>query len=126
MKVDDLEYKFENILMGYSLYFQDTNIPKNHQACLADPNRYPTDYLKYTRLAEYLIKAINFLRRLVPNSEFFKYEEALSEIPGEAFKKGFRKSQQGKDNSFGQETKIGLYCMARHGNSNLPIIGITL
>ena len=83
-------------------------------------------YLKYTSLAEYLSKAINFPRRLVPNSEFVKDDEALADISGEKFKKGCHRSQQGKDNGFGKEKKIGLYCTARHSNSHLPLIGLTL
>ena len=37
---------------------------------------------------------------------------------GEKIKKGCRRRQQGKDNIFGQETKIVLYRTARRGNSN--------
>ena len=44
----------------------------------------------------------------MPKIEFLKDEAALAEILGEIFKKGFHRSQKGKDNSFGQETKIGL------------------
>ena len=107
--------------MGYSIYIRDTNTPKNHQACLANTNKDPTGYLKYTSLAEYLIKAINFLRRLVTNSEFLKDDEALAEILGETFKKGCRRSQQRKYNSFVQETNIGIYCTERNGNSHFNL-----
>ena len=117
MKVDYLEDEVENMLMDYSIYMRDTNIPKNHQACLDDPNKDHMGYLKYTSLVEYLSKDINFLRKLVPNSDLFKDEEALADILGEKFKKGYHRRQQVKDNSFGQETKICLYCTARHGNS---------
>ena len=93
MKMDDLEDEVEKKIMGYySLYIQDTNVPKNQQACLVDPNKYPMGYLEYTSLVEYLIKAINFLRRILPNSEFFKYEESLPDISGAIFKKGCRRS----------------------------------
>ena len=51
MKIDDLEDKVENILMGYYLYNRYTKIPNNHQACLADHNKDPTGYLKYTNIA---------------------------------------------------------------------------
>ena len=52
MKMDDLEDEVEKILMGCYLYIQYTNIPKNHQACLANHNKDPTGYLKYTLLSE--------------------------------------------------------------------------
>ena len=112
--------------MGYSLYIEDTNILKNRQACLSDHNKYPMGYLKYTSLAEYLRKAINLQRRLVPNSEFLKDEEALADILGENFNKVFRRSQQRKDNIFGQE-KI-LVSIAWQGTviNILPLIGLTL
>ena len=117
----DLEDEVETIIMGYSLYIPDTNIPKNHQACLSDPNKDPTGYLKYTSLAEYLRKVINFMRRRVPKNEFLKDEETLAEISGGGgvgVKKVCRRIQQGKDNSFDQETNIGIYLTARHGNLN--------
>ena len=117
MNTDDLEEDAENILTGYSLYLRDTNIPKNHQACLADPNKEPTGLLIYTGLTQYLSKAINLVRKLVPNSEFLKDEVAVADISGANFKRGCHRSQQGKDDSFGQETKIGLYRTARHGKS---------
>lgn len=117
MNTDDLEEDAENILTGYSLYLRDTNIPKNHQACLADPNKEPTGFLMYTGLTQYLSKAINLVRKLVPDSEFLKDEDAVADISGAKFKKGCHRSQQGKDDSFGQETKIGLYRTARHGKS---------
>ena len=50
--------------------------------------------------------------------QFLKDEEALAEILGAKFKKGCHRIQQGKDNIFGQETKICIYYMARHCNSD--------
>ena len=76
----------------------------------------PYRYFNCTSLAEYLRKAINFLRKLVPNSELLKDEEAPAEILGELFNMGCCKRQQVKDNIFGQETKIGLYRTARHSD----------
>ena len=52
MKMYDLEDEVEKNLMGYYLYIQYTNIPKNHQACLANHNKDPTGYLKYALLSE--------------------------------------------------------------------------
>ena len=72
---------------------------------------------KYTSIAEYFSKAMNFLKRLLSNSKFLKGDEVLAEILAENFKKCFYRIQKVKDNSFGQETNIGLYCTARHGNS---------
>jgi hypothetical protein len=117
MKKEDLEEDVENMLTGYSLYLRDTNIPKNHQICLANPDKEPTGYLVYTGLTEYLSKTINLLRKLLPDNEFLKDKDAIADISGAKFRKGCQRSQQKKDNSFGQETKIGLYRTARHGHS---------
>ena len=59
LKIDDLKDDVEKILMGYSLYIRDTNIQKNHQACLADNKKYFMGYLKFISFTEYLIKDIN-------------------------------------------------------------------
>ena len=117
-KMEDLEDEFENILIGYSLYIKDTNTPKNHQAYTANNNKDPTGHLKYIILAEYLRKAINLMRSFFPNRELSKDDEALADILGSNFKKSWHRIQQGKYNIFGQETKICIYYMARHCNSD--------
>ena len=71
-KMEDLEDEFEKILIGYSLYIQDTNTPKNHQAYIANNNKDPTGHLKYIILAEYLRKAINLMRRFFSKQRVIK------------------------------------------------------
>lgn len=110
---DDLE----NILTGYSYYLCNTNIPVNFKKYLADPELEPTQFMVYSGLKTYLSKALNLLQKLLPNHEFWKNEEAVADITGASFEKACRRSQQKKDANFGQESKVGLYRIARYGRS---------
>jgi len=106
----------ENIMTGYSVYLQNTNIPVNHRAYLNDTTKLPTSFLKFTTLKEYLSKAINLMTKTFPDNEFLKDKEAVGDISGKKFAKACKRKQQEKEDSFGHESKIGLYRVARHGS----------
>lgn len=113
---EDLDYDAENILTGYSLFLRNTNIPVNHQKCLADPTITVTSYLKYSSLTEYLGKIIVLLKKKLPENDFLKDKAAVDDISGIKFQKACKRKQQQKDDTFGHESKIGLYREARHGS----------
>ena len=110
---EDLDYDAENILTGYSLFLRNTNIPVNHQKCLADPTITVTSYLKYSSLTEYLGKIIVLLKKKLPENDFLKDKAAVDDISGIKFQKACKRKQQQKDDTFGHESKIGLYREAR-------------
>ena len=112
----ELAEDMENIMTGYSMYLQNTNIPVNHKLYLNDTTKVPTSFLKYTTLKEYLGKAILLMSKTFPDNEFLKDEEAVGDISGKKFEKACKRNQQQKDDSFGHESKIGLYRVARHGS----------
>ena len=113
---EDLDYDAENILTGYSIFLQNTNIPVNHQRCLADPNIIVTSYLKHTTLTEYLGKIIVLFKKKLCDNEFLNDQAAVDDISGAKFKKACKREQQKKDDTFGHESKIGLYREQRHGS----------
>ena len=89
-----LSDELEDILTGYSLYLCNTLIPKNHVKYLADKsNSTPSEYMKYTGLTEYLSKAIQLLKKVVPGSELWDDKEALEDISGAKFKRACKRSQ---------------------------------
>ena len=110
MDLKSLEEDAENILTGYSNYICNTNIPHNHKQISSDRNVDPSNgYMKYTGLKEYLSKALNLLKKMVPDSEFWKDDDAVKDISGASFAKACKRAQTKKDYTFGQESKIGLY-----------------
>lgn len=83
----ELDEDMENIMTGYSVYLQNTNIPVNHRAYLNDTTKLPTSFLKYTTLKEYLSKAVNLMTKTFPDNEFLKDKEAVGDISGKKFEK---------------------------------------
>jgi hypothetical protein len=75
----------------------------------------PTSFLKYTGLNEYLSRAFLVLKKICPKNECWNDGDGLSNISGEKFKRACQRSQSKKDDSFGQESKVGLYRKARYG-----------
>lgn len=114
MHVDRLDAEAEDILRGYSLWLCDTNIPKNHN----NPNREHREgasYMAYSGLREYLSKTILVLKDILPDNPFLMDQDELDLISGDSFKKRCMRSQMKKSDTFGVESKIGLYRVARHG-----------
>ena len=56
------------------------------------------------------------MTKTFPDNEFLKDKEAVGDISGKKFEKACKRKQQEKDDSFGHESKIGLYRVARHGS----------
>jgi hypothetical protein len=92
----------------------DTNIPKNH-ANARDKGDDTATYMAYSGLKDYLSKTINVLKNLLPDNAFLHDEEELGLISGAQFERGYKRSQMRKSDTFGVESKIGLYRIARYG-----------
>ena len=120
MNIEQLDESVRNILTAYSYWLRDTNIPKHHETYLAHPDREPKGYLKHGSLKEYLSKAINLLRKLIPDSEFWEDEEYISDISGASFERGCKRRQLEKQDTFGEESKIGLYFKSRNTMGPTP------
>ena len=119
--IEELNEECENILMGYSHYLRNTNIPLYHKRFLKNPELIPTQFMTHSGLMNYLSKAINLFRKLLgTRNEFLNNEEAVQDISGVKFARACKRSQQGKDSTFGIESKIGLYRVARLGASGCP------
>ena len=92
VSIDDMNWMTYDIKLGkkWSISFTFKTSTSLRTINLVSPNhnKYPMGYFKCTKLVEYLIKAINLLRRLVPNRKFLKYEEDLAEVSGEKLNKG--------------------------------------
>jgi hypothetical protein len=93
---------------------RDTNIPKNH-ANTRDKGDDTATYMAYSGLKDYLSKTINVLKNLLPDNAFLHDEEELGLISGAQFERGCKRSQMCKSDTFGVESKIGLYRIARYG-----------
>ena len=69
ISMEQLKEGVEDILTGYSLYLCNTNIPKNHEKYLLDKDAPPpNDFMKFSGLTEYLSKAIQLLKKIMPDS----------------------------------------------------------
>ena len=86
----------EGYLTGYSSFLCNTNIPVNHKRYLENPELVPDKFLKYSGLHEYLSKAINLLKTLCSDNEFWDDEEGLENIPEAKFKRACQRSQAKK------------------------------
>ena len=60
-------------------------------------------------------KTILVLKELLPDNPFLNDKDEIDLISGESFKKRCMRSQMKKSDTFGVESKIGLYRVARHG-----------
>ena len=121
-EIDDIDMRIietdiESFLTGFSYWLCNTNIPANHQKYLENPDLIPTSFLTAGSLKGYLGKVIQMLRKLFPEDEFWEEEDRVSNISGTKFEKACKRAQKKKDDSFGQESKIGLYRKARHESS---------
>ena len=99
--IDDIELEFisddmEGYLTGYSSFLCNTNIPVNHKRYLENPELVPDKFLKYSGLHEYLSKAINLLKTLCSDNEFWDDEEGLANISEAKFKRACQRSQAKK------------------------------
>ena len=119
-----LNEEVEDILTGYSLWLCDTNIPKNYDGA-RDNNKKndkqtstATSYMAYSGLKEYLHKTILVLKNILPNNSFLNDDEELDLISGKKFEKACKRSQANKSDTFGVESKVGLYREARHGGAD--------
>jgi hypothetical protein len=93
----------------------DTNLPKNHTKA-RDKGEDTATYMAYSGLKDYLSKTIHVLKNLLPNNAFLHDDEDEIElISGAKFEKGCKRSQMRKSDTFGVESKIGLYRVARYG-----------
>ena len=119
--LDMISDDMESFLTGYSNYLCHTNIPANHKKFIEQPDLVPTQFLKYTGLREYLSKAFLLLEKLCPDDEFWNDDVGIKNISGEKFKKACQRSQAKKTDSFGQESKVGLYRKARYGRVVDPL-----
>jgi hypothetical protein len=67
-------------------------------------------------LKDYLSKTIHVLKDLLPNNAFLHDDEDEIELISCAkFEKGCKRSHMRKSDTFGVESKIGLYRVARYG-----------
>lgn len=114
MQLDELDADAEDILRGLSLWMRDTNIPKNH-AKARDKGEDTATYMAYSGLKDYLSKIIHVLKDLLPDNAFLHDEDEIELISGAQFEKGCKRSQMRKSDTFGVESKIGLYRVARYG-----------
>jgi hypothetical protein len=114
MELDELDADAEDILRGYSLWLRDTNIPKNH-AGARDKGEVTATYMAYSGLKDYLSKTIQVLKDLLPDNQFLSDDNEIELISGVQFEKGCKRSQMRKSDTFGVESKIGLYRVARYG-----------
>ena len=64
-------------------------------------------------------KAILLLKKLIKDNDFWQDEEGLTDISGVKLRKACKRSQQMKDDHFGQESKIGLYRVASKGRISI-------
>ena len=112
-----LDDDMESFLTGYSYWLRNTNIPQNHKKFVENPELVPETFLVYTTLREYLSKAILLMKKLFPDNEFLKDEDAVGDISGAKFAKACKRAQSKKDQTFGQESKVGLYRRARYGHT---------
>ena len=117
--LDLLNDDMESFLTGYSYYLQNTNIPQNHKRFVQNPDLVPETFMVYSGLKEYLGKAILLMKKLFPDNEFLKDDDAVSDISGAKFAKACKRAQSKskKDQTFGQESKVGLYRRARYGRT---------
>ena len=114
-KIEHLDADVEDILWGYcSMWLRDTNIPKNHVQA-RNEKKETTSYMNYTGLNEYLSKTIIALKELLPDHPFLNDKRELDLISGDKFEKACKRSQMNKSDTFGVESKVGLYRVARHG-----------
>ena len=93
---------------------RDTNIHKNH-AKARDKGEDTATYMTYSGVKDYLSKTIHVLKDLLPGNAFLHYEDEIELISGAKFEKGCKRSQMHKSDTFGVESKIGLYRVARYG-----------
>ena len=70
-------------------------------------------------------KAILLLKKLIKDNDFWQDEEGLTDISGVKLRKACKRSKQMMDDHFGQESKIGLYCVASKGRISIrgPLVG---
>ena len=80
MNIEQLDDGVQSILTASFYWLRDTNISKNHGIYLAHPDCEPKGYLKHGVLKEYPSKAINLLRKLIPDSEFWEGDEYISDM----------------------------------------------
>ena len=118
MVAEQLDADVEDILRGYSLWLRDTNIPKNYgNARDEDKEELPTakSYMAASGLKEYLSKTILVLKEILPSHPFLFDEGEMSLLSGEKFMRGCKRSHLLKSDTFGVESKVGLYRVARYG-----------
>ena len=71
--------------------------------------------MTYSGVKDYLSKTIHVLKDLLPNNAFLHDKDEIELISGAKFEKGCKRSQMRKSDTFGVESKIGLYRVAWYG-----------
>mmetsp|Transcript_5525 Transcript_5525/g.12483 ORF Transcript_5525/g.12483 Transcript_5525/m.12483 type:complete len:148 (+) Transcript_5525:230-673(+) len=124
LNAEQLDECVHALLSSYSDWLCNTNIPYNAAEVLANPRsaaQPPTNFLKYSTLKEYLSKAINLVRSIIPRSDFWNDTETLENISGAKFEKACRRRQQLKSNNFGEVSRIGLYMRTPYSTHTVSV-----